>query len=141
MRPPVRWPGATLRPATLWPQLRPGPSAGSPPILPDSSSLALLKKRPMQAQKSCQEPAVGHPPPKPLIQQVMGEVGSHGLQYPRLGHPSQQALNALTDPASDLPQYKPNRQQIIFVPGEARQAPRLLRFHSLLPCSKPKCHL
>lgn len=63
----VRWLGATLRPAMLWPELRLGLSTGSPPILLDSSSPVPLRNRPKQAQKGCQEPAVGTSSPPPLF--------------------------------------------------------------------------
>lgn len=95
MRLRVRWPGATLRPAMLWPELRLGLSR----VTPNLTRLKLSstpRNRPKQAQKGCQEPAVGTSSPPLLIQQkVTGDVGSHGS--PRLGHPSHPALNALID--------------------------------------------
>lgn len=89
MRLRVRWPGATLRPAVLWPELRLGLSTGSPPILLDSSSPVPPRNRPTQAQKGCQESAVGtYSPPPPIQQKVTGvgwgggDVGSHGSALP-----------------------------------------------------------
>lgn len=83
MRLRVRWPGATLRPAMLWPELRLGLSTGSPPILLDSSSPVTPEEQAQAGTEGLPRTSSGDILPTPLIQQkVTGDVGFHGSALP-----------------------------------------------------------
>lgn len=98
MRPRVRWLGATLKPAMLWPKPQLSLSTGSPPNL---TGLKLSSTPEEQAQADTDglpSARSGDILPTSLIQQkVMGWgvllrlcLAIRELQYPRLGHPAHQ---------------------------------------------------
>lgn len=92
MRPRVRWLGATLKPAMLWPKPQLGLSTGSAPKLsstPEEQAQAGTDGLPSARS--------GDIIPTFFIQQVMGWgvllwlcLVIRELQYPRLGHPAHQ---------------------------------------------------
>lgn len=142
-RPRVRWLGATLKPAMLWPKPRLGLSTGPPPTLPGLSSPALLRNRPKLAQMDSQEPGVGTSSSPPLFSRGWGWGALMPLpchqrtSVSQAGPPCSPALNALTD-LQPLICHSVNltKQHIIYGP-EAKQAPRPFWSHLPLPYRTP----